>query len=180
MLFSYENIELLHETINATNLPPHIKNKNFLSKYLKEYAHDPKKSLVENNKSFLMYYIKLPLPVLPPQEINFDNELKKHQLDLEETITLKKPKEIEFSEKVDDVLNMDELELKMKEREKELEAILQQQDPPEKPVKKVTFDETPDMDKKLEIVLVELSTIKQELAEIKKMFLVLTNMIQSQ
>lgn len=190
-MYSSENIGVLYETINATNLPPHLKNKTFLTRHVKNHIYDIKKSLVENNKAFLLYYIRL------PEEIDFDSELKKHQLDLEETITLKRPSDIQFTEKVDvlEASVMDkELQNKLKERE-ELDTILAQQpEPKPEPIvepeeetpyekKRVTFRETvvepePGVNQKVDVVLLELAMVKQELSDIKKMFIALTTMIQ--
>jgi hypothetical protein len=148
---------------------------------------DDKKSIIENNKAFLLFHIK----TSQIQSFDFD-ELK---MDSEEVITLKTPKSQE---------NVGtDLRIIMEERQQEIEKILSQQKPTliqpestsihekpkteiyekyegkyeEKPEpKRVSFQEPEeDSSKKMDIILMELNIIKQELNELKKMFILTIN-----
>jgi len=173
LLFS--QMDLFYQT-NDTTKPVMELNKAFLITYVK--MKQTRQELQE---------IKLS---------EFDNELQKHQQDFEKTITLKKPQNIQFNEIKEEVLdetNMEkELRQKMEEREK-MDFIISQQPPVINEVieevdsieskllelqkktsydvvkKKVSFQEDePETASKLDLLMLELTFIKQELVEIKK------------
>lgn len=205
MFLSQSNRDIIRQTIFENKVPEHLKNKTLIDKYMDVFVihADMNKSIVESNKAFLLFYIRNIEPQKKLQELkmnDFDNELKKHQQNFEETITLKKPAPIQFEENVTSALDESamekELRIKMEERQYEMDTILSQQKPSiienettsvrelknEKPqiisnyevkneVKRVSFKEEEPEINKIEIVLLELSLIKQELIEIKKMIL---------
>jgi len=211
MFLSQQNRDIIQQTIFENKVPEHLKDQTLVNKYMNMFVNhmDTNKSILETNKAFLLFYIKN-IEVVEPQkklqklqEIkmnDFDIELKRHQQNFEEVITLKVPDPIQFEENVtgalDETAMEKELRIKMEERQYEIETILSQQKPVvienettsvrelknEKPiivtnyevkneVKRVSFKEEPEVDK-LEIVLFELSLIKKELVEIKKMILI--------
>ena len=204
-MFIYpSNRDIIRQSIFENKVPDHLKDQTLINKYMDVFANqsDTSKSIVETNKAFLLFYIKN----IQPQKLqeikmnDFDNELKKHQQNFEEVITLRKPPPIQFEETVtsalDETTMEKELRIKMEERQYEMETILSKQKPiaienettsvrelkNEKPiistnyevkteVKRVSFKEEPETNK-LDIVLFELNLIKQELVEIKKMILI--------
>jgi hypothetical protein len=207
MFLSQKNRNLIQQTIFENILPNHLKNKNLINKKMEEfYQPSDARPIIEINKSFLLSYVKNTQSysaISQLQEIksnDFDNELKKHQQNFEEIITLKKPSPVQFEENItnsilDETTMEQEVRIKMEQRQKEMDMILSQQTPivikkeitsvreikNEKPIpnvnyepKRVTFKEEPEPEvepNKLEIVLLELNMIKQELVEIKKMIL---------
>ena len=205
MFLSQSNRDIIRQSIFENKVPDHLKDQTLINKYMDVFANesDTSKSIVETNKAFLLFYIKNIQPQKKLQEIkmnDFDNELKKHQQNFEEVITLRKPPPIQFEETVtsalDETAMEKELRIKMEERQYEMETILSKQKPiaienettsvrelkNEKPVitsnyevknevKRVSFKEEPETNK-LDIVLFELNLIKQELVEIKKMILI--------
>jgi hypothetical protein len=202
MFLSPKNRDIIRQSIFENKVPDHLKDQNLINKYMDVFANqsDASKSIIETNKDFLLFYIKNIQPQLQEIKMNdFDNELKKHQQNFEEVITLKKPLPINFEENVtsalDETAMEKELRIKMEERQYEMETILSKQKPivienettsvrelkNEKPViasnyeaksevKRVSFKEEPETNK-LDIVIFELNLIKQELVEIKKMIL---------
>ena len=212
MFSSPTNRKIICASIDEA-LPEHLKNRLLINKHMQMFITeqlDTKKSIIENNKAFLLFHIK----ASQIETFDFDNELKNQQLDFEEVITLKKPQPIHFEENItNDILDENkmenELRIKMEERQQEIEKILSQQKPiviekestsiheqkndkneryekydkyekyqeksPE--AKQVSFQE-PETDissKKMDVILLELNTIKQEIIELKKMFVILTN-----
>jgi len=205
---SQVNYNIICESIDKA-LPTHLKNRELINKNMQLFKQyfDINKSMIENNKAFLLFHIKS----TQIKTFNFDEELKKQQIDFEEVITLKKPQNIQFEENItNDILTEstmeNELRIKMEEREKEIERILSQQKPvviekestsiKEEKVKiydvqdkvqdkvqekiqekRVSFQEPlidDPISKKMDIILLELNTIKQELIELKKLFVILT------
>jgi len=210
-----QNKKVLYEIICNQSLPDHIKNETLLYHQMEQFykTHDTTKPLIELNKSFLGSYVKLKQTRQELQEIKlseFDSELQKHQSDFENTIILKKPKNIQFDEIKEDILDETSMEKeirqKMEERQKEMDDILSQQKPIEgTPIesenkmvvklaelqkstnyeqvkKKVSFQEIQpeSSDPKIDLVMLELTFIKQELSELKKMVGLLTTFVQSQ
>lgn len=204
MFLSTPNRNIIHQTIFENILPNHLKNKTLINKNMEEFFQPTDtRPIIEINKAFLLFYVKNTQPQTRLQEIKsneFDNELKKHQQNFEEIITLKKPQPVQFEENItnsvlDESAMEKELRIKMEERQKEMDMILSQQIPVtiekettsireiknDKPIlstnyetRRVTFKEDPPPEvepNKMEIVLLELSLIKQELVEIKKMIL---------
>jgi len=205
MFLSQTNRDIVRQSIFENKVPDHLKDQTLINKYMDVFANqtDTSKSIVDTNKAFLLFYIKNIQPQKKLQEIkmnDFDNELKKHQQNFEEVITLKKPLPIKFEENVtgalDETAMEKELRIKMEERQYEMETILSKQKPTvienettsvrelknDKPViatnyevksevKRVSFKEEPETNK-LDIVILELNLIKQELVEIKKMILI--------
>jgi len=188
MFLSSTNRNIIIASIDET-LPEHLKNRLLINKHMQMFAPqiDDKKSIIENNKAFLLFHIK----TSQIQSFDFD-ELK---MDSEEVITLKTPKSQE---------NVGtDLRIIMEERQQEIEKILSQQKPTliqpestsihekpkteiyekyegkyeEKPEpKRVSFQEPEeDSSKKMDIILMELNIIKQELNELKKMFILTIN-----
>lgn len=205
MFLSQSNRDIIRQSIFENKVPDHLKNQTLINKYMEVFVNhsDMNKPIIEINKSFLLFYIRNIQPQKQLQEIKmneFDNELKKHQEDFEEAITLKKPLPVQFEERVtgalDETAMEKELRIKMEERQYEMNDILSKQKPVvienettsvrelknDKPiiatnyevkneVKRVSFKEEEPETNKLEIVLLELNLIKQELVEIKKMIL---------
>jgi len=98
MFLSPKNKQLLSQIIIENNkIPQHLKNEILVIKSMDEFnrRENMNKPISDLNKSFLLSYIN--------QNINqtkndFENELKKHQTDFENTIILKKPQNIQFEE----------------------------------------------------------------------------------
>lgn len=182
MFLSPTNRNIIIASIDET-LPEHLKNRLLINKHMQLFAPqiDDKKSIIENNKAFLLFHIK----TSQIQPIDFDNEVMDS-----EVITLKTPKSEENVET--------DLRIIMEERQQEIEKILSQQKPTiiqtestsihekqkteiyekyegkyeEKPEpKRVSFQEPEDSCKKMDIILMELNIIKQELNEVKKMII---------
>ena len=221
MFISPQNKKVLYESIQTANLPLYLKNENFLFRQMASFHqnNDTSKPVMEVNKSFLTTYVKLK-ETQTRQELQemklsvFEDALQMHQNDFENTIALKKPPSVQFTEIKDSVLNETEMEMefrqKMEEREK-MDILLSQQVPGiietqqmsqmssvgvetkllelQKRVsydvlkKKVSFqDEDPreepergdvKLESKLDAIMLEITFLKQELQEMKKMIAVL-------
>jgi hypothetical protein len=141
MFLSPKNKQVLSQIIVENNkIPQHLKNEFLVIKSMDEFntRENMNKPISDLNKSFLLSYIN-------QTKNNFENELKKHQTDFENTIILKKPQNIQFEEIKEEVLdetNMEKgLRQKMEERQKEMDVILSQQKPIEpiepEPIKEV-------------------------------------------
>ena len=138
MFLSQSNRNVIEQSIFENKVPDHLKDQTLINKYMDVFAihTDTSKSIVDTNKAFLLFYIKNIQPQKKLQEIkmnDFDNELKKHQKDFEEVITLRKPPPIQFEENVtsalDETAMEKELRIKMEERQYEMDAILSKQKP---------------------------------------------------
>lgn len=185
MFLSPTNRNIIIASIDET-LPEHLKNRLLINKNMQlfEPQIDDKKSIIENNKAFLLFHIKTSQIQTQIQTFDF-NELKMDS----EVITLKAPKPQNVE---------NDLRIIMEERQQEIEKILSQQKPTiiqkestsihekpkleiyekyegkyeEKPEpKRVSFQEPEEAEssKKIDIILMELNVIKQELNELKKM-----------
>lgn len=192
MFLSQSNRKIICDSIDET-LPKHLKDRTLIDKNMQIFINqiDNKKSMIENNKAFLMFHVKSQIQVF-----DFDKEMK-NQMDLEEVVL--KPPVIQVEEVIDENTMENEVRIKMEQRQKEMESILSQQKPIiiepestsihekkvienyedkyEKPQipKRVSFQEPePDITSKMDIILLELNIIKQEISELKKMFVILS------
>jgi hypothetical protein len=198
MFISQQNKKVLYDSISGNpNLSLFLKNEKLLFNQMDLFyqTNDTSKPIMDVNKAFLITYVKMKQTRQELQEVKlseFDNELQKHQNDFEKTITLKKPQNIQFNEIKEEVLNETnmekELRQKMEEREKMdfiishppiIEVVtedsietklleLQKKSSYDVVKKKVSFQEDEPESSKLDLIMLELTFIKQELIELKK------------